>query len=455
MNFNQYKKDLLKETMQVVVFNSNGEYLDSCHSLEDLYGFKETVFERSHFLKGVKSELIELKANGILNYYCVSDSFFNARMICDYRIEKVKNGDEEVFNWVIIDQTQLYKEVIEKGLIEGEIQNEYESIKQHVNELEQELKVNQMISSKIYNEIKVPISGLKYLCKSVTDQLEFDLKKRYQQSSGIITGFLEYAIGQMVLTELKETNTPFKIDQIISAVQDTFLGEADAHLIFEKEFESSIIIGNKHKMYTGLVRLLSNIIDSKPDGSIKIIFTYDATTRVIRVVVKSNLLPDALERITNKFLEISGSYEVLIEKGTLVMVCPIEEIKLSESLIQKKKFDDKAKLISRAEFPYLYQITNQDEEMVRDIVEGVLDVVPFELEKMMLQYQARDFDSLARTSHKVKPNFENLEQKQFINRIFEIEEAALAKNDEYLESNLSDFIREAGEKIEELKRIYT
>lgn len=455
MNYDQYKSDLLSKSSQLVVLNSNGILIESCQTLENLGQFEGSIFKRSKFLSSNKTQILELKPGEVLNFFCVSDRFFTSQMICDYRIEKVIVDGNEFIHWLIQDHTQLYKEVIERDLAEKGMVGELESLRFKVEELEQELKVNQAIGAKLYHEIKTPIAGLKHISKSVTDHLEPHLKKRYLQSCGIITGYLEYAINQIVSTELKETNTPFKIDHIIAAVQDTFLNEEEPHLLFEKEFESSIVIGNKHKVYTGIVRLLSIISESRPDGNIKITFTYDHATRAIRIIFKSNLLADAIKRVIGKYSMIGGSYELVEEKGTMVLECKIEEIKMLEIKKPTRNITDKTREITKAEFPYLYQITNQDADMVRDIVEGVLDVVPFELEKMSLQFEARDFDSLARTAHKVKPNFENLEQKQFITQIFGIEEAALEKNDGFLEANLANFIREASAKIDELKGIYT
>lgn len=455
MNDESYKKNVLGKSAQLVILNVNGRYLESCHTLENLEHFEGSIFKQSQFLSSNKTQIQDLKHGEVLNFFCVSDRFFKAQMICDYRIEKIKKGENEFIHWLIQDHTQLYKEVIERDLAEKGVTGELESLRQQVMELEQELKINHAIGSKLYHEIKAPIMGLKYISKSITDQLEPELKKRYQQSCGIITGYLEHAISQMTSTELKETNTPFKIDQIIAAVHDTFLSESETRLLFEKEFESSIVIGNKHKMYTGIVRLISIINESKPDGHVKIKFTYDQATRFIRLIFKSNLLSDAVRRIIGKYSEVDGSYELIEEKGTMVMLCHIEEIKMLEMATPHRDSNVKTAAITKAAFPYLYQITNQDEDMVRDIVEGVLDVVPFELEKMSLQYEARDFDSLARTAHKVKPNFENLEQKQFIDQIFGIEEAALEKNSTYLNTHLTKFIREASAKIEELKAIYT
>ncbi|SMD33683.1 hypothetical protein SAMN04488029_1610 [Reichenbachiella faecimaris] len=455
MNDEFYKRDILGKSAQLVILNANGIYLKSCHTLENLAKFEGSIFKKSQFLSSNKTQILDLEPGEVLNFFCVSDRFFKSQMICDYRIEKVKKGENEFIHWLIQDHTQLYKEVIERDLAEKGVVGELESLRQQVIELEQELRVNHAIGSKLYHEIKAPIAGLKYISKSITDQLEPELKKRYQQSCGIITGYLEHAISQMASTELKETNTPFKIDQIIAAVQDTFLNESEAHLLFEKEFESSIVIGNKHKVYTGIVRLLSIINESKPDGHVKIKFTYDQATRCIRIVFKSNLLRDAIKRIIGKYSEIDGSYELIEEKGAMAMLCNIEEIKMLEMKAVDRVSNVKTQAITKKAFPYLYQITNQDEDMVRDIVEGVLDVVPFELEKMSLQYEARDFDSLARTAHKVKPNFENLEQKQFIDQIFGIEEAALEKNSTYLQTHLVSFIREASAKLEELKGIYT
>ncbi|UXX79710.1 hypothetical protein N7E81_01110 [Reichenbachiella carrageenanivorans] len=454
MKYIQYKSELLDKTAQLVVLNQNGRFLDSCHTLEDLSDFEGTIFKKSHFLNSNKIQILDLQVGEVLNFFCVTDSFFSSDHICDYRIEKVAVEGQYHYHWFIQDHTQLYKEIIERELGEKGVVKENQDLRQTIRELEQEKIINQAIYNKLHHEIKTPIAGLKFLSKSISEHLEAETKKRYQLSCGIITSYLEHAVNQLTANELKETNTPFKIDQIIAAVEDTFLGETDVHLVFEKEFESSIVIGNKHKLYTGIVRLISIINESRPDGHVRVIFAYDTPTRSIRLTFKSNLLPDAQQRMAQKYLEVSGSFDLRAEKGALVITCPVEEIKMLKTSADKKSKSE-VKEITKAHFPYLYQITNQDDEMVRDIIEGVLDVVPFELEKMMKQYEARDFDALARTSHKVKPNFENLEQKQFISKIFEIEEAAINKNDTYLNMNLELFVREASAKIEELKSIYT
>ncbi|SHK97775.1 hypothetical protein SAMN04488028_11522 [Reichenbachiella agariperforans] len=455
MEYSQYKSELIANETQLVVLDQDGSFIGSCDTLEKLSGFEGLIFKESQFLNSKREQILALQQGEIINYFRVSDSFFKGALISDYRIEKVLVEGQLQLHWLIYDRTQMYEKMTERELDEKGVMKQNSDLRQLVRVLEKEKDTNQTVNSRLHHEIKMPISGLKFLSKSSSEHLDPETKKRHQLSMGVITGYLEYAVNQLVATEFKETNIPFKIDQIIAAVEDTFLGESDAHLVFEKEFESSIVIGNKHKFYIGIVRLLSIINDGQPDGRVRVTFAYDEPARSIRLTFKSNHLPDALQRIVRKYIGINGAFDLKIEGGVLVMICPIEEIKMLEPIPTKKKSNAEVKQISRAQFPYLYQITNQDDEMVRDIIEGVLDVVPFELEKMMKQYQARDYDALARTSHKVKPNFENLEQKQFISKIFEIEAAAINKDVDFLQAHLEPFVTEASAKIEELKRIYT
>ncbi|UXP33994.1 hypothetical protein N6H18_08550 [Reichenbachiella agarivorans] len=440
---------------QLVILDHEGSYIDSCQTLKNVSGFEGSIFMNSFIINKYKEQILNLSEGQEIECFCISDPFFRQDLICDYQIRKVRIEGQIQLHWLIHDRTQSYMRGNEREMNEVEVREENNELRQLVRKLEQEKYINLAVYGKLYHEMKAPISGLKFLSTSISRYLEPELKKRFQLSCGIISGYLEHAVNQLGNTELKETNSPFKIDQIIAAVEDTFLGEKDVHLLFDKEFESSIVIGNKYKLYTGIVRLLSIINDSRPDGRVRIVFSYDMATHSLLLTFRPNLLPDAQHRVVLKYLEVRGVLDLKVEMGTLVMMCPVDDIKIIKTIPVQKKTNSEVREITQAHFPYLYQITNQDDDMVRDIIEGVLDVVPFELEKMLQQYEERDFNALARTTHKVKPNFENLEQKQFMSRIFEIEAAALNKDDSYLKQHLESFVREASARIDELKGIYT
>ena len=192
------------------------------------------------------------------------------------------------------------------------------------------------------------------------------------------------------------------------------------------------------------------IIVNNPQGSIRILFRYDTVSSSIAVDFKSNLLPRTLNVIHREYARTMGSFQVSLKNSTITIECPICEIKM----INANDQNDSQKInatITKNQFPYLFRITNQNEEMVRDIIEGVLDVVPYELEMMRKQFKEGDYDALARTSHKVKPNFENLEEKQFTQQINEIENAALKHDNQFLNEHLETFIKCANEKISDFK----
>lgn len=105
----------------------------------------------------------------------------------------------------------------------------------------------------------------------------------------------------------------------------------------------------------------------------------------------------------------------------------------------------------RRMYPYLYQITDGNESEVIDLLRTISKTVPHELQKLSTHYEHGQFDLLAETLHKIKPNLESLELVKLGRQTDILEEAALIKNKSVLSDHLSDFIESVKEKLVELE----
>ncbi|MEO9805465.1 MAG: PAS domain S-box protein [Reichenbachiella sp.] len=102
-------------------------------------------------------------------------------------------------------------------------------------------------------------------------------------------------------------------------------------------------------------------------------------------------------------------------------------------------------------YPYLYQITDGNEGEVIDLIKTITKTVPHELSKLGSQLEVKQFDDLAETLHKIKPNLESLELSELAAQTDILEDAALDSNNDLLHDSLESFITEVRRKIEKIE----
>lgn len=126
---------------------------------------------------------------------------------------------------------------------------------------------------------------------------------------------------------------------------------------------------------------------------------------------------------------------------------------------KKKDSDMKGPLEKRGgslenSFPYLYQISDGNEMMIREIITTIVDTVPYELEKIEQLFHDRSFNLLAATIHKVKPNIESVELIDLYQLADELDEAASREDSKFIEKNLDHFVKFLNEELIGIKKHY-
>lgn len=112
--------------------------------------------------------------------------------------------------------------------------------------------------------------------------------------------------------------------------------------------------------------------------------------------------------------------------------------RIDESISTNKKDESNSDLAKT--FPYIYQITDGNQEKVIDILETIIKTVPHELDKIRELNQIGKYEELAEKIHKIKPNLESLELIALVEMADKLEEAALEGLITDLNANLEEFI---------------
>lgn len=112
MNLNDLKYRLLKDRLQIVVFDMSGKLISSCHTLTDLSSFEgSSLFDWSPFLASIKPELSQLTlASTPLHYAAIEFSRGDFDGFFDFQFMLLPEFKDHIV-WLIHNQTHSYEEI--------------------------------------------------------------------------------------------------------------------------------------------------------------------------------------------------------------------------------------------------------------------------------------------------------------------------------------------------------
>ena len=132
MNFDNLKLEHIGHTIQIVIFNREGDLIDTCNSIIK-FDPGTNLFEHVVFLESIKSELQNLTIENQLDYHCISNPFGN-----DYAYDFSFELDKEAqIIWYLSNYTSQYNQVrdIQQSRNDGAI------IKEKLNKLNKKLSI--------------------------------------------------------------------------------------------------------------------------------------------------------------------------------------------------------------------------------------------------------------------------------------------------------------------------
>jgi CheY-like chemotaxis protein len=76
---------------------------------------------------------------------------------------------------------------------------------------------------------------------------------------------------------------------------------------------------------------------------------------------------------------------------------------------------------------YLEQVSKGDIDLMKEIIQLFIQLIPVDIDQMILAYNENDFDTIAKIAHKIKPNFINFKISAYTSFILKVEKIASIK----------------------------
>ncbi|MEP4532439.1 MAG: hypothetical protein ABJ004_05090 [Cyclobacteriaceae bacterium] len=234
-------------------------------------------------------------------------------------------------------------------------------------------------------------------------------------------------------------NTPFKLEYIQSALTlgfGKFAAQRKSRLLFELAPDNMIISANRITIIHCCFYSLFLLLEKSTDLTLTVRIT--AKDHVLNVDICGKLPSSKLSR-TRKELKKEGIITHL-STDTLKLRFDFKEIFHQNTNSEIN--------ISKRYFPYLFSITGEGPQLVREILYLILECVPAENEAFAQALHDKDWNVMARLAHKLKPTYQNIERPDIADQLQQIEESALAKNHSMLKIQFSDYKGESDRAME-------
>lgn len=103
---------------------------------------------------------------------------------------------------------------------------------------------------------------------------------------------------------------------------------------------------------------------------------------------------------------------------------------------------------------YLKQVSGNNEEFIREMIQTFTTSLPQTLTEMATASSARDWDTLSRLAHQIKPSFTLMGLDSLREKVTQIEEHSKTREDlKTLPTKVDDFIEYCNDVVEELSRV--
>jgi HPt (histidine-containing phosphotransfer) domain-containing protein len=128
---------------------------------------------------------------------------------------------------------------------------------------------------------------------------------------------------------------------------------------------------------------------------------------------------------------------------------------LVEKTLVKNKMEERDFLDNcEKRFPYLFEITFGNQQLIKEILETIIETMPIELQKIRSHFEDQSIKKVAETFHKIKPNLESLEFNQLYLTATKLESAAFSGDLKYLEANVISFLESVERELLSVKEDY-
>ncbi len=294
MNLKAYKTKFLESWVQFVVFDTNGNFVDSCDTLFSISESNASLFDDIPFLESIKELFTTLKTGERINFPCITTEVSDYSAFCDYVFYKISYQNETCILWVIADFTEHYtnlttlqqqrnESVIQQELLEIEKKNALiarDFLEYKNEELLRLQKLKSDFFAKISHEIRTPVNGILGLSELLSDSTKTPnqdyIKAIYANSkhlSSIVNDVLD--IAKIEANKITFESIDFDIRKLVTSVLDSFiyLGK-ERGIVVSSQIDSaipSLVRGDSVKLSQVLYNLLNNALKFTKKGNIELI----------------------------------------------------------------------------------------------------------------------------------------------------------------------------------------
>ncbi len=293
MNLKAYKTKFLESWVQFVVFDTNGNFVDSCDTLFSISESNANLFPDIPFLESIKELFTTLKTGDTINFPCIKTEVKNYSAFCDYIFYKINYQERFCILWIIADFTEHYtnlttlqqqrnESVIQQELLEIEKKNALiarDFLEYKNEELLRLQKLKSDFFTSISHEIRTPVNGILGLSELLSDNSTPNqdyIKAIYANSkhlSSIVNDVLD--IAKIEANKITFESIDFDVRKLVTSVLDSFiyLGK-ERGIVVSSQIDSEIpalVRGDSVKLSQVLYNLLNNALKFTKKGSIELI----------------------------------------------------------------------------------------------------------------------------------------------------------------------------------------
>lgn len=324
------KLGMIAPLSQVVIFYTNGDLLDSCHTLIKVDS-KSSVFSQFDFLKSIEEVFPSLPTGEKLDFEMVEWSEQRSGLF-SLSFEKI---DDTKIQWVLFDKTKEQEHIakVQQARNESAINEEFLEIQRKYLEMEKALldfkhqelhrvqKFKEQFFAEVSHEMRTPlnsISGLIDLLKSDGQDQTVDyhsaLKATSQHLNAIINDVLDLSkieAGKFTL-EVKPFDLLETVDRIISG----FSHSASAKEVTLKvKVDPSVpanIKGDQVRLSQVIYNLLGNAMKFTSSGSVSLTIKASSATEGLSklsfaiVDTGKGMSSEAIDKLLKPYAQVEG-----------------------------------------------------------------------------------------------------------------------------------------------------
>jgi PAS domain S-box-containing protein len=128
--------------------------------------------------------------------------------------------------------------------------------------------------------------------------------------------------------------------------------------------------------------------------------------------------------------------------------------RISDSVVQPERIVSSSPGEKMIDLSYLRKVSNNDAEFVREMITALLKSLPESIEEIRVYTKEKNWNSLARTLHKIKPSLSMMGIPSLKNKAVELEELCRTKKEiKTLPDSITSFVNQMKHAISELKSL--